>query len=651
MTQFERRRDIDGLRAVAVLAVLAFHWGLPGVSGGFLGVDVFFVISGFLITSLIRNDLDAGTFTLIGFWERRIRRIAPALLVMMAVALAAGAYFLFAPDLRQLGAQAVTQSLFSSNFLFAAQSGYFDQESLSKPLLHTWSLAVEEQYYLLFPLLLIGLFSAASRRKSVWGLAAIFMLSYVACVWGSLYYPFETFYLLPFRAWELLLGALVTYAPQPRLSFFERQGIALVALLWLVASFFLFGDTTHVWATMALPCVATALLLWLGRGTKEETFAAKILGWTPAVGIGLISYSLYLWHWPIYVYATYANGGFEVSPIGLLAVAAGSFAVAALSWKFVETPIRTRQILSSSRRLFRAVGLTAGAILVAGFLLYGMDGMPQRFSVQVNRYAAAIDEMGSHRDQCYQLSPEQIRRQGPCLIGNKDLGPADFLAVGDSFADSLFPVLEEEAQGRGRSGLFASYNSCPPLRDIYRPDHQKSFDCRGFNQAVAESAQRAGVKRVLLIARWQEYADTYYLSDRSDSFPRQTEARRKLLRDKVLDTVSYWRNLGVEVWIVKAPPSYVLNIPRLLASQERTERGVPAGATLSEHRQENAFVEEVFAEAQKQGARLIDPADILCPEEGACLLASNGASLYRDSHHLSRDGAMLLRPLLTRFMD
>jgi peptidoglycan/LPS O-acetylase OafA/YrhL len=643
------RFDIDGLRAIAVLAVLAFHWKFPGASGGYLGVDVFFVISGFLITSLIRKDIERGTFSFLSFWERRVRRIAPALLATMVATLFAGAFFLFAPDLRQLGVQSLAQSFFSSNILFAAQSGYFDQEAQFKPLLHTWSLSVEEQYYLFFPILMALLYSM-SRRASVAGILMLLALSYAACIWGGEYHPFGSFYLLPFRAWELLLGALVTYLPTISISRLEKEVVGIGSLLWLVASFALFDETTHMSAIMVIPCLCTALLLWLGKSEKR-TFVTRILGWDPLVGIGLISYSLYLWHWPIYVFARYMSVGEEL-PVQTVALFLGAtFAVAVLSWKYIETPVRSRKILASRKHLFVVIFSVTAIIALTGAAFYVGQGFPARFSAEINQYASALEEESPHRGECHMMSPEKIRAQGPCAIGNigKE-GIADFLAIGDSFLDSLSPLLVKMADDNGVKGFLASYDSCPPLIDIYRSNQQKSYDCRGVNRETYAFAEKTGVKRVLLVARWQEYADLFYLSDRIDAFPRLKEEREDFLRQKIIETVEYWQSKGVEVWIVKVPPSYGVSLPRYLALQLRLGREIPEGMSLAEHRRENASIGSVFAEIGDANVRFIDTADLLCELYGNCHLEFAGKSLYRDSHHLSIAGAMYLQPAFAEFM-
>lgn len=304
---FRYRPEIDGLRAIAVVVVVLYHAGL-GTTGGFVGVDVFFVISGFLITSLILKDLEAGTFTLAGFWERRIRRIMPALSCLILATLMAGWIVLLPSDYVALGRSAFFQGLFAANIYFWRNTGYFDGVAEEEPLLHTWSLAVEEQFYLIFPLLMVGLFALPRFRRrgallSFFGLCIV--LSLGVSVWGVVNRPVATFYLLPTRAWELLLGASVAVLPGPaviagpgfagrlRLANGFREVLSVAALMGILVPCWLYTSATPFPGLAAAPpCMAAGLFIWVtGRRHPESRLplAARFLSARPVVFVGLIS--------------------------------------------------------------------------------------------------------------------------------------------------------------------------------------------------------------------------------------------------------------------------------------------------------------------------------------------------------------------------
>ena len=362
------RPDIDGLRAIAVLGVVFFHAGL-GFPGGYAGVDVFFVISGFLITSLILKELRQGTFSLLGFWERRARRILPALTVVVVAILIAGWFFLLPADYEVLGKQIVALAALSSNIKFWWETGYFATSAEEKPLLHTWSLSLEEQFYLLIPLLLWFLFRL---RKSSWVAPVLFLgaiASFTLSVIGSYRAPSATFFLLPTRAWELAAGSLLAFVqpiPQPRL----RTLIAWLGLAAILGPLFFYAPGIRFPGLTALPPVAgAALLIWSGLRPPSSDLRPptsdlrpptsvlrppssdsrlplpnRLLATRPLVWIGLLSYSLYLWHWPLFAYCKYLSSTPPTLPVRLSLVAI-SVLLAWLSLCFVERPFRSRSLV------------------------------------------------------------------------------------------------------------------------------------------------------------------------------------------------------------------------------------------------------------------------------------------------------------------
>ncbi len=357
------RREIDGLRALAVLPVMFFHAGLQSFSAGFVGVDVFFVISGYLITKVVLPEMDGSMFRLARFYERRARRILPALLVMMLACLPLAWLWLPPTDMQAFSQSVAATSLFSSNILFWQQSGYFEPSAELKPLLHTWSLAVEEQYYVLFPLLLL-LLLRLGKRWTIVALAAIAALSLAAAQWGSVVAPAATFYLLPTRAWELLIGVLVAFhasddnGSSPNIVLCEFGSV--IGLLLLAAAIFGFDKSTPSPSVYTLiPTIGTALIIVFAT---RQSSVGRLLGHKLLVGVGLMSYSAYLWHQPILAFARHRGLAEASQPlVGALAMAA--FVPAYLSWKYVETPFRNRARFRS--REIMVWGAAGSAVFVA----------------------------------------------------------------------------------------------------------------------------------------------------------------------------------------------------------------------------------------------------------------------------------------------
>lgn len=352
---FGYRREIDGLRALAVVPVILFHAGFEAFSGGFVGVDVFFVISGYLITSIILAEKEAGTFTLLGFYERRARRILPALFLVMAACIPFAWVWLFPDDMKDFSQSLVAVSVFASNIFFWKQSGYFDIAAELKPLLHTWSLAVEEQYYLLFPLFLIVMWRLA-KRWTVATLAVIAVLSFAVAQWGAYNSPSATFFFLPTRGWEIAIGALIAFYfaryPKIQLQRPVQEAGSLIGLSLILYPVFAYSKATPFPSVYALaPTLGTALIILF---TTPSTLVGRLLTTKIFVGIGLISYSAYLWHQPLFAFARHGNLA-DHSEILFFCLVFFSIVLAYCSWKFVEMPFRTSGFMSRRRTMSLAM--------------------------------------------------------------------------------------------------------------------------------------------------------------------------------------------------------------------------------------------------------------------------------------------------------
>lgn len=410
------RPEVDGLRAIAVLAVVLCHANY-GFRGGYVGVDVFFVISGFLISSLLLNDLERGVFKFSNFWERRARRIIPALVLVTLVTVVIGWFLLLPVDYTNLGSAAASLAVFSANIYFWRDSGYFSAAAQEKPLLHTWSLAVEEQFYLFAPILLWWWYRYGKRQRTtaLYTVAAMFILSFGASVYGADHYRYATFYLLPARVWEFLLGGVLVFASSPcswlnhRLV---REISAVLGLALIFGSALSFTEKTTFPGFAALPpCLGAAMFILANRRKNgaAPTVAGAVLSFRPLTFVGLISYSLYLWHWPLLAFSKYLSLDPSMWLDRRFLILSCSFLLAVLSWKFVELPFRERRLAKSKKSMFICAVAGLSAILICGLTCIGTNGFPKRFSPQAQHFASAKLEKSYFKNG--ELSIDDLRAE------------------------------------------------------------------------------------------------------------------------------------------------------------------------------------------------------------------------------------------------
>jgi peptidoglycan/LPS O-acetylase OafA/YrhL len=641
------RPDIDGLRALAVLAVVLFHYRVPGFGGGFVGVDVFFVISGFLITGLIQAEMQQGRFSLRRFYERRVRRIFPALFaVLIAATLAAGIIF-FPNSFVRFGKSLLATSFFAANFEFWREAGYFDVAADQKPLLHLWSIAVEEQFYLVFPALLL-LIGARSKLRLLIGVGTIFAASLAFSVWSARHAPAAGYYLLPSRMWELMLGALLAIGivSTPK-SPIARETIAASGLALIALGIFRYSPHTPFPGIAAIaPCLGTAMVVLAG----ESAALNRTLSLKPIVFVGLISYSLYLWHWPVYVFA-HAALFRAPTPLESAVLVAASFALAWLSWRYIETPFRNRNWRWPQPILFRRAALAMAATAACALIVVRSEGLPQRFPADIRAILAEADDHEPRMSECFGLTAGDVRNGRLCRIGGK-VQAASFLLWGDSHADALIPAVQTVARREGRSGLFAGTDSCPPLLGVKRADTAK---CEAFNNAVAEIATSKAIREVILEARWAKNAEGSSFGEEPDGRVRifddisqgRTEAEtRKVFARGLERTVRALVGAGKKVVLVASVPEVGYPVPPMLARAKMADPNAKLSTSAALYRERQKFVLATFARMQRRyGVQIVYPDRVLC-DSAACSVALNGRPLYRDAHHLSVFGAKQLTPLL-----
>jgi peptidoglycan/LPS O-acetylase OafA/YrhL len=636
------RPDIDGLRAVAVLPVVLFHAGF-GFPGGFVGVDIFFVISGYLITGLILKDLDAGTFSLTQFWERRVRRIMPPLLVMLAVCSVIAWNILLPNEFQDFCASVAAQAVMLSNMWFCLKTGYFQPTGEATPLLNLWSLAVEEQFYLVLPLALM----AAARFCRSWilpGLVVATVLSFAACVFESYTRPNINYYMIYSRAWELLVGSLVLYVPPAAASRTRlRSAVGFAGLLAIGASIALFNSETRFPGIPALlPCLGAAALIWAGKpdrsrqedGTPPPTaLVVRWLSWPLLRAIGLISYSLYLWHWPLLVFTRMAHYR-EPSALDRLVVVGVSFVLAIASWYVVETPFRRRIVLPGRAGILVFGAASLALMFTLGYQGTWSDGYPQRFSEASLRYGASVHQMPNTGF----VSIEQVQKdQLDDLGGGGPTDPIHCLVWGDSHAGSLRSVFQSLAETHQKRCVTATHPATPPLLDFVSQSPYSFMEkCPEFSRGVVDFARRHRVQNVILICYWGAYAQTV-----DQQYCELPEFSRDMLR-----TVTALRETGANVWILKQVPVYTLSVPQKLARMCQAGLINAQGVTAFEdHNRGRVAYHELIESMTALGAKVLEPRPFLADAEGNIPGHFGGESLYADTNHLSPAGALLLRPL------
>ena len=642
---FKYRADIDGLRALAVILVVLFHIGM-GFPGGYVGVDVFFVISGYLITRLIIKDIQLDRFSMLDFWERRIRRIFPALYVMVFATLAAG-YFLLLPwDYEELGRSAIMQAVFASNFHFWSQSGYFDGPAITKPLLHTWSLAVEEQYYFLFPAILCFLWKR-TYGLTVRALSLIWVLSLITSTVGVYYFSSATFYLLPMRAWELMTGALlaVGFLSMPTPRWLSEFGSA-VGLLLIVLAGCLFSSSTPFPGLAALaPCIGAGLFIW---GNEEHrTLSGRMMSNRAIVFVGLISYSLYLWHWPVIAFAHRMHMDTGGMP-GMLTLLVLSFVLAILSWRYVERPFRKGGWFKSRAAIYKAGGAIALLCILCGLALDGTDGAPSRLPesvIQLGDQQRNPKYKAKHTFEAVEVG-DLLPLGAPQVAANQ----ANFLLFGDSHAIAIAPLIDRLAKEYQYKGMASFRPGTPPMLDVWVNNSSVGDSIIPYNQAVVDFVRKNRIPNVFLVARWGKYVngrpedplDGIIVDSQAGEI---SSAAAKLAFEvamaKTIDAL-----VDVNVFIMLQVPEHNVDVPRELADRIWRGRGIDGvGVERDQHASVMEPVNRIFSQFESDRVHIVDTSTLLFNEPGQPILIHEGESLYRDEDHLSDAGAYFIEPV------
>jgi peptidoglycan/LPS O-acetylase OafA/YrhL len=588
------RADIDGLRAIAVAAVVGFHAVPLLFPGGFAGVDIFFVISGYLITSVIAGDLAAGTFTLRNFYLRRVRRIFPALAAMLVVAAVIGWMILLPDEFRNFGKHLFAGAAFISNLALSREGGYFHWSAHAQPLLHLWSLGVEEQFYFVWPLFLAMLWKTSPRTRMAMLIAAM-LLSFALNVWALERYPVYTFYLPFTRLWELAIGSVLAVSALRVSRRVTAELASWSGALLLVASVAFVREHSFpgVWAL--LPTLGAALVIAAG---PQASFNRIVLANRAFVFVGLISYPLYLWHWPLLTFARIYTG-VALAPIVTFALIALSVIVAILTYRFVERPIRGATSFSP-----RLMFVCAVLVVIAGF------GLAARFrAIDARLTSPAINDLiTAANDWTYPHGENFGKTRNFVRATEPGTEQRAVLFIGDSHLEQYWPRLH--VLPRGPELRFATNGGCPPLPGL---EVERGDVCRRYLEFAFREMHDPRVKTVVFGAFWGNYLRG---REHDPAVARFENEMRALLRD------------GKRVFVVLDGPSSPKLDPRGIVS--RRDGVLRSEVALRSEMTSPASIRDA---AIRAGAEVIDPMETFCAN-GVCPGTIDGRAIYRDMGHL-----------------
>ena len=636
------RPEIDGLRAIAVLSVIFYHAGFPWFRGGFAGVDIFFVISGYLIGSIILMGLANGNFTFVDFYERRVRRIFPALfLVLMTSSFVA--LLLFTPhQLRDFGQSLVATVSFVSNFYFSRKLGYFTADTENSALIHMWSLSVEEQFYLAFPSIVILL--VRFRRVGI-GIALVVLaiLSLSWCLRPTASTAGGSFFATAERAWELLVGILVGVlqrrlgvAGQALPPALVRSGEAAGAVLMIAPLCIVSGSSNWpgVWTIPVV--IGTGLLILLATPT---TPLGRVLSLRPAVAIGLVSYSAYLWHQPLFAFARTQSVG-RLSVTMNVALIAATFGLAWLSWRFVERPFRTKGLLGRRTVFALAIGGTAVFALL-GLALHFADGLPQRYSTATQALGRSA-QPSPYRTNCHTDGTKYRPPRNACRYFS---GDDQWAVLGDSHGIELGYALAEDLRPARQGIVHLTFSGCQAALTYKSPNPGCSAWIR---EAVAWLEQQPKVTQVLLVFR----PSLYLFGDPLKSYPQLPDEHPNFLPELSPEEArsAYWASYrkiidrlvrsGKHVTVVRPVPALPVHVDHFIFGPG--QGGEVTGTTRDWYRANNSWINgKIDTLADTPGISIVDPSEALC-DVRRCRSILKDQALYIDDNHLSLAGARLV---------
>ena len=647
------RADIDGLRAIAVIPVVLFHAAIPGFSGGFIGVDVFFVISGFLITGILLRSIEEGNYSIGRFYERRIKRILPALSLVLFVSTIVALIVYLPETLRNYGKSLASVSVFGSNFFFWKSIGYFAEPADAQPLLHTWSLAVEEQFYIFYPLLLWLLARRAVDIRRT--LLLIGGASLALSIYATFGHTGANFYLLPTRAWELMVGGVIAASPRVELRPEQRSGLAICGILMIAACVVLYSSKTPFPGAAAIPPVlGTALVVFSGHNRSNQGYG--LLGASPLVIVGRASYSFYLWHFPALAFAAYLTAG-KLPLVSALIVCVGSLLAALVTLTLVEDPVRRSR---SKNAVILPLAAMTGLGLV-GAAIAASYGLPERIPARSLALAAVQNDKEVHHNECMSVDATIVPPSRACLLGDRE-EPPHVLLWGDSHAMVTATSMEAAAKREKASFLFDATADCPPgIGFEISPEFLVTMTrtpsyryCGQYNRDMLALALSPGVRTVVISSRWTNWRIDEPLVDGEEApdirlerngRPADKGENKAVFERGFAGLVEKLTNAGKRVVIVGPLPEPRNDVPKLLYVQRFGLASPPAPLSRAEYERRHARIIFYFQElAAKYPITFVQPADVLCAG-GTCPIVDRGGPRFFDDNHLTVRVARDLWPL------
>ena len=680
------RPEIDGLRALAVLPVIFFHAGIEAFNGGYVGVDIFFVVSGYLITSVILKDIEREKFSITYFYQRRARRILPALITTIALSLPIAVILLPPSDLENFAKSIISSLTFWSNFQFSSESGYFATPGEYKPLLHTWSLSIEEQFYILYPLFFVFFFKINKKKIHLLILIILFLSLFFAQWSGNLNfkYPFIdedllfysnssfTEFMMPFgRIWELALGATCAFLINSKNNYFQAKGekillfnfFSSIGIFLIFFSFFyLSKDFPYPSFYTLIPTLGTALLILF---SQKNTFVKNILSYKILVFIGLISYSAYLFHYPIFSFIKYVSTNINnyiyifVIPLVLFF----SF----LNWKFVEQPFRKKN--SSFKKLILFVSISYLFLISIGVYIYLNDGLNKRERFVLPKNIESSFIFSENGRKCFDIDyiHKKENQKQICKIGNLKNEKLDFVVFGDSHIVSFYTLIDELSKKNKKSGLFVGYSGCPPILNVYnlRMD-QKEKNCYELNKSILELVNKQKINNLIFISKWVYYTDGDHRGANLNALslePRRSSNEtlsKEAFTQGLMSTLEEYKKIGKKVFIVEQAPFQRFNPKQIYYRSFNKDKTKFAkklshySLHLDQHKKHQIFVKKTLNnfEIKYNNLILINLDDVFCENPSKkCLIGNEKYSFYIDESHLSTQGANLTRGKFTDIIE
>lgn len=656
------RPEIDGLRALAIAPVVLYHAGLGLFSGGFVGVDIFFVISGFLITSIIVKELEADEFTLGSFYERRCRRIIPPMAVMAAITAVACWFILLPAEFRDFGRSLAAASTFWANIFFCKGQTYFAADAYSQPLLHTWSLSVEEQFYIVFPLAMMALFKW--HRKRI--LPFLVIAAAISLMLSALMIDRDqaaVFYLLHFRAWELLLGSITALVPAgPRFSLKTMTMLGLAGLALLIYPIFTYSWQMSFPGPAALgPCLGTAILIHMHRQGLDGSPVGLFLSLNFMTGLGKISYSLYLWHWPLLSLPRYALER-PLAAAEILAFVAAAILLSIISWKYIEQPFRQKKLLFKRKQLFGTALAVIAVLVLSGRVIRSADGFPSRLPAEALVYTAPYPgpfqpAWGRESEPLRRYLSENLGEARAFPVGNGQNWPLDFIVLGDSHAWVWLETMADWADEFGVSGLYVPILGLPLVDtwDVCRPNF-RSFNESETIRKTLKMVRETGVKNVILGGYYRRaIGDLWGPVDKknqpiaclSDDFELKSPTdAREIFADRMSRLTGELRDMGTQVWVLENAPDFSVSVPRLLARAVFLGHPVNrVGYSHDDYLRRNQYLRTFFDSLSGPYIHTVRIADTLCPGDW-CSAGDENGPFYHDNNHVSAYGAHTFKDAL-----